>query len=112
MRYDLPTLRLPVHLMSLVLLLLPAAALAAPADERPAELIEFLTRAPEEPWAPEGDPCSCLTQLRGCLLAATLNLGRCVATSPVSDVLCYIKYEIDVLLCIHQADNCATTCIP
>jgi hypothetical protein len=85
---------------------------AAPTDERPAELIELLTQTPEEPWAPESDPCSCLSQLRGCLLAATLNLGRCVAATPVSDLLCYVKYELDVLLCIHQAENCATTCIP
>jgi hypothetical protein len=87
------------------LLLLPATGLAAPAEERPAELIDLLSRAPAEPWAPESDPCSCLAQLRGCLLAATFNLARCVATNPVGDALCYIKYELDVLLCIYQAED-------
>lgn len=109
--------RLPIPLILVLLLtaVLPGSRLAAEAEQRPLDLdqlADLLNEPPGQPWNPEGDPCACLQQLRGCLLAATLNLGRCVVRLPVGDTLCYVKYEIEVLLCIYQADNCASVCIP
>lgn len=116
MRSVRPTVpRLPIHVLTLCVLLLPTAGLATVGEEPSGELaavVELLGEAPERPWVPEADPCGCLLQLRSCLFAATLSLGRCVTSLPVGDALCYIKYELDIVLCIQQADNCASTCIP
>ena len=88
----------------------PPAGFEGPADSM--SLPGMVSEIPDAPWTPEADPCACLQQLRGCLIAATINLSRCVASVPVGDVFCWLKYELDVLICIQQADVCASTCIP
>lgn len=72
---------------------------------------------PEIPGEPAGfsfDSCSCLHELRSCLVRASLNLGRCLgqAHSPARQALCYLKFELDILLCLDRAASCELTCVP
>ena len=106
------------HLLSralpfaLLLVMAPPATAHVTGFEVPApDLLALIEESPDPAWRPEADPCACLAQLRGCLMAATISLGQCIATLPV-DVLCYVKFELDVLLCLQQAETCASTCVP
>ncbi len=60
------------------------------------------------------DPCSCLRELRACLISAYRSLGRCLshAHTPARQALCYLKFELDVVLCLERAGACELTCVP
>lgn len=60
------------------------------------------------------DPCGCLRALRVCLITAAASLDGCLsdAPNPTRETLCYLKFELDVLLCLEQAGVCQLTCLP
>lgn len=77
-------------------------------------LVEIESPIPVEPIRPGVDPCGCLREVRACLIGASLDLGRCLsrAQTPARRALCYLKFEIEVLLCIQRAAVCEHTCVP
>lgn len=98
-----------------------AAALVAVLGGLPAVASNAGWPEPFEPTAltlfdaPQGpESCGCLNELRACLLAAAVNLARCLddARSPARETLCYLKAELDVVLCLERAAVCQLTCLP
>ncbi len=106
------------HRASIVFVLLFAVAHAGWATQEwrapsePLDEIELL--GPGESIRPGVDPCGCLRDLRSCLIASSLKLGRCLsrAHTPARQALCYLKFELDVLLCLDRAGVCELTCVP
>lgn len=60
------------------------------------------------------DACGCGRALRACLIAASVNLGHCLAAArtPVREAICYFKFELDAVLCLERAVTCQLTCVP
>ncbi len=111
MRRISPTCR---FLLAIVVAL--GLATVARADEPWRDPLEPLGEAvvPGGPAPLASDPCSCARELRSCLITATINLGRCLgqAFNPARQTLCYIKFELDVVLCLDRAATCDQTCVP
>ena len=68
----------------------------------------------ERPASLGHDACGCVRELRICLVAASVSLGRCLAgaTYPAREVLCYLKFDLDVVLCLERVATCQLTCSP
>ena len=104
------------HLMVGVTLGLISLAVPAGATDRhwpdPLDFSrEVLVGAPE---SLAGDACGCLRELQACLLGALVGQQQCLerAPNPAREALCYLKLEIDLLLCVEQAASCELTCVP
>jgi hypothetical protein len=102
-------------IVSILLLLvsLSTSTLAAGSEwRRPFEPEDLVS--PTEPVPLGFDPCGCLGGLRGCLIAAAVNLDGCLRDAPsgAQETLCYLKFELDVLLCLERAGTCQLSCVP
>ncbi len=100
----------PVAILLVAALILPVASEAERRQPfEPGDLVW-----PTEPDQAGFDECGCLGGLRGCLIGAAVNLDGCLRDAPGTprETFCYLKFELDVLLCLEQAGVCQLTCLP
>ena len=88
--------------------------LVAFAPTAPAEGPRAMAAGLDGPSVFASDPCGCSRELRACLVAAGLSLGRCLvgSSTPARRALCYLSFELDLVLCAQRSGICELTCVP